>query len=251
MAAVDRLRSSNPAFRNLQTPSPGQLSEMYGTSERVTTEDVIVHTGGLLILLAAFGGLGWAVTSGGGTPGLALSAGLVALGLSFFISLSRKTRPAAVVVFTAFEGVFVGAISHVYETAYSGIVLQALLGTGVVFLVMLGLHRSGRVRATPRMQRIVLGSLLGVVGLSLLDLVIHGFGGTVPIFDGSGPLSILLTLAILVIASLQFTLDFAYVEAAVAAGAPRSIAWRLAFGLVVSFVWVYLELLRLLGQLRR
>ena len=102
------------------------------------------------------------------------------------------------------------------------------------------------------MQRIVYGALGAVVVLSLVDLVLGlATSYQLPFFTGNGPLSILITLGILVLAALMFTLDFANVEAAIAQGAPTKVAWLLAYGLVISFVWVYLELLRLLGQLRR
>jgi uncharacterized YccA/Bax inhibitor family protein len=97
----------------------------------------------------------------------------------------------------------------------------------------------------------VVGSLFGVVALGLIDLVLRAFTGShLPIINDASPLGILFSVAVLVIASLMFILDFDYIESAVRAGAPRSEAWRASFGLLVGFVWVYLELLRLLSKLR-
>jgi uncharacterized YccA/Bax inhibitor family protein len=251
------LRSSNPVFTNaprptwgpVATPTPGELETMYAAPARLTYEDVILHTGGLLVLLALTGAVGWTISSDG-NPGIAIAAGLVALGLGWWASMSARVRPAVILAYTALEGVFVGAISHAYETRTHGVIGQALLGTAAIFLVMLGLHKSGRLRATPRMQRIVFGVLLGVVALSLIDLLLYGFGGRVPLLNDHTPLGVIVSLVILGVASLQFTLDFAWVEESVKRGAPRQEAWRLSFGLVVSFVWVYLELLRLLDKIR-
>jgi uncharacterized YccA/Bax inhibitor family protein len=131
-------------------------------------------------------------------------------------------------------------------------VLQALLGTGLVFIAMLVAYRSGMIRASARMARIVYGSLLGVVLISLVDLLIRATtGGHLPILNDPSPLGIIFSLAVLVVASLQFILDFDYIEQAVANGAPRKEAWRAAFGLMIGFVWVYLEMLRLLSKLRQ
>ena len=258
---MPEMRSTNPVFSrgggfgraaapaDVQTPSPEQLASLYRQPGALTIDDVVIHTVGLLALVAASGAVGWVVSFG--NPGLGLAAGLSALALSFAIAFRRVMNPALVVVFALLEGFFVGGISRAYETAYSGIVLQALLGTGLVFLTMLVAYRSGRLRATPRMARVVYGSLMGVVALGLTDLVIRMVSGShLPIINDASPLGILFSLAVLVVASLQFVLDFDYIDRAIAAGAPRSEAWRASYGLLVGFVWVYLELLRLLSKLR-
>jgi uncharacterized YccA/Bax inhibitor family protein len=246
------LRSSNPAFTSgtgFNTPSASELDAMYGTQPRMTIDDVIMHTAGLMALLFAAAVGGWQLSPN--NAGLGFAAGLTALALSFLIGFSRVIRPPLVIVFAVLEGLFIGAISRVYETQYSGIVTQALIGTGVIFASMLLAYRSGRLRATPRMRKIVFGTLMGVVGLSLVDLGLRAFGTNLPILNDATPLGILLSVGILVVASLQFVLDFDYIERAIAAGAPRSEAWRASYGLLVGFIWVYLELLRLLSKLRR
>lgn len=246
------LRSSNPAFTSgtgFSTPSAGELDAMYATQPRMTVDDVVLHTAGLMTLLAVTAVIGWRLAPE--HAGLGFAAGLAALALSFAIGFGRVIRPALVVIFAALEGLFVGAISHVYENQYQGIVTQALIGTGVIFVGMLLAYRSGRLRATPRMRKIVMGTLLGVVGLSLVDLGLRAFGTNLPILNDATPLGILLSVGILVVASLQFILDFDFIERAIAAGAPRSEAWRASYGLLVGFIWVYLELLRLLSKVRR
>jgi uncharacterized YccA/Bax inhibitor family protein len=240
---------SPPAAGAPPTPTPQELAGLYRAPSSLTIDDVIMHTLGLFAVAAITGAVGWAIAPS--SPGIALGAMLVAFALSLVISLGRQLRPALIVVFAALEGLAVGAVSRFFEDAYSGIVLQALLGTGVVFVAMLVAYRSGRLRATPRMARIVYGSLLGVVLLGLIDLVIRATTGShLPVINDASPLGILFSLAVLVVASLQFILDFDYIERAIAAGAPREEAWRAAFGLLVGFVWVYLELLRLLSKLR-
>lgn len=246
------LRSSNPAFTSgtgFNTPSAAELDARFGTQDRMTIDDVILHTAGLMALLFVTSLVGWRLSPE--SAGLGFGAGLAALALSFAIGFSRVIRPPLVIIFAALEGLFIGAISRIYETQYQGIVTQALIGTGVIFGTMLLAYRSGRLRATPRMRKIVISTLLGVVGLSLVDLGMRAFGSNLPILNDATPLGILVSVAILVVASLQFILDFDYIEKAIAAGAPRSEAWRAAYGLLVGFIWVYLELLRLLSKLRR
>lgn len=258
---MPEMRSTNPVFTrgggfgraaappDLPTPSAEELASLYRRPGTLTVDDVIIHTAGLFAIVGATGAVGWAISSD--SPGIGVAAGLGALALSFALAFGRAIRPGLVVLFAVLEGLFVGAISRAYESAYSGIVLQALLGTGLVFVTMLIAYRSGRLRATPRMARIVVGSLMGVVALGLADLVIRLVSGShLPIINDASPLGILFSLAVLVVASLQFVLDFDYIDRAVAAGAPRSEAWRAAYGLLIGFVWVYLELLRLLSKLR-
>ncbi|KPM57488.1 hypothetical protein CcI49_23765 [Frankia sp. CcI49] len=265
------LRSSNPAFTRTgfgqgRPPAPPEGSWQPGgwppapgqpgypppapVRERLTYDDVIMHTLGVFAVMLVLAGLGWYVAPD--SPGLAIGAFVAALALSFVISMRERISPPLVVVFAGLEGLAVGIVSRYYETAFSGIVLQALLGTALVFVVMLVAYRSRRLRATPRMARIVTGTLLAVVLLGLVDLGIRLFTGShLPVINDPSPLGILFSIVVLAVASLQFILDFDYIERAVASGAPREEAWRAAFGLLVGFVWVYLELLRLLSKLRQ
>lgn len=248
------LRSSNPAFTRgagfARAGGVDDLERLYTAPSRMTVDDVVVHTLGLLALLGVAAGFGWLLAPA--YPVVGFGSALIALALSFAIAFSRVTRPPLIVVFALLEGLFVGAISRIYETAFNGIVAQALLGTGAVFVGMLLAYRSGRLRATPRMRKIVFGTLLGVVAVSLIDVVLRVTGvGQVPVLNDPSPLGILLSVGILVVASLQFILDFDFIEQAMRAGAPKTEAWRAAYGLLVGFVWVYLELLRLLGKVRQ
>jgi uncharacterized YccA/Bax inhibitor family protein len=253
------LRSSNPVFRRAFNtdagsgrgiPGPDQLDRLYRQPTRLTVDDVVIHTLGLFALAGLAGAFGWVLAPN--RPGVVLAAALAAFVLALIISFRRAISVPLVVVFALLEGFFAGGVSRFYEDAFSGIIVQALLGTGLVFVGMLVAYRSGRIRATPRMVRIVYGSLLGVVLLSLVDLLIRATSGShLPIINDATPLGILFSLAVLVVASLQFILDFDQIERAIASGAPREEAWRAAFGLMIGFAWVYLEMLRLLSKLRQ
>ena len=224
-----QLRSSNPAFRQkfatepvVAPPAdatPEQLAQMYRSPSRLTIDDVVIHTLGLFALLGA------PPLSDGGSPRQPRHRDRRRSGrarASFVIGFSRVIRPPLVVVFALLEGLAIGLISRFYEDAYHGIVLQALLGTGVIFIVMLGLYRSGRLRATPRMRKIVYST--------------HGCRGDRPHRPGGAPhhgqplADHQLVLADrdylqpgrLVVASLQFILDFDFIERAIAAGHPAA-----------------------------
>ena len=249
------VRTSNPAWRGagFQTLQPGSPYDATFTSRdaRMTMEDVVVHTVGVFLVALVAAGAGWMLIDGSG-GGAVMLAGLGAFALSFAIGFGRVTRPLLVILFAALEGFALGGISHIFNDRSHGIVIQALLGTAVIFAVMLVLHRSGKLRATPRMTKIVTATIFGVIALSLINFAMVAFGSNgIGVFNpnNSSPFSILFSLAILVVASLMFTLDFAYIDSAIAAGVPKREAWRASYGLLVSFVWVYLELLRLLAKL--
>ncbi len=200
------LRSSNPVLRRggfapPPTPTPEELASHYRQPTTLTIDDVVVHTLGLFALLGVGGAVGWVV--GRDAPGIALAAGLIALVISLVVSMRNRLRPSLVIAFALIEGVAVGALSRYYEDAFGGIVPQALLGTGLIFVVMLLAYRSRRLRATPRMARVVTGVLLGVVLLSLVDLVIRAVSGShLPIINDATPLGILFSVVVLGVASL-------------------------------------------------
>lgn len=241
-----RVESSNPAFTRgvgiQQTPG----------LQRLSYEDVLVHTGGLFVLLLATAAAGWTLvgTSDIGAP-LALGAAFAALGLSFFISFSQKVRVGAIILFAALEGLFLGGISRIFENAYEGIVIQALVGVAAVFTSMLLLYRSGKIRATPKMRKIVFASMMGVIGVSLVDFVLRlTTDSAVPLLNDASPLGILISVGIIVLAAFMLILDFDHIDRAVQLGAEKQEAWRCAFGLMVSLAWAYVEFLRLLSKLR-
>jgi uncharacterized YccA/Bax inhibitor family protein len=232
------------------TPTPEELARAYRTPSSLTIDDVIMHTLGLFAIAAVGGVVGWVVVNS--APGLVFAAGIAAFVLSLVIRFTGRINPALVVVFGALSGLMAGGVSRLYENDYAGIIPQAILGTAVIFVTMLLAYRSRRLRATPRMARIVGNVLLAVVILSIVDVVLRfSTGSHLPIINDASPLGILFSLVVLVVASLQFILDFDAIEGMIAARAPRSAAWVCAYGLLIGFIWVYLEMLRLLSKLRR
>ena len=213
---------------------------------RMTVEDVTVRTGILLVTLMATGGLTWYLN----LEALALPAALVGFVLAIVISLKQVTNPAAIVSYAAVEGVFLGGVSKLFNDAYDGIVVQAIVGTLGVAAAMLFLYRSGKIRVTPQFTKMVIGATIGYAALLLVNLVVGFFhGGGLGLFDG-GLLSIGICAIAIGLASMNLVLDFDFIQKGAQQGLPERYGWLAAFGLVVTLIWLYVEILRMLSYLR-
>ncbi len=239
-----------------QDLTPGQLQDMYAApaagplqTGRMTLDDVVVRTATVFGVLLLAAGATFSLIK----PeqfGIVLGAALVGLVLGLVNSFKHEPSPALILAYAAFEGVFVGGISRYYETLYSGVVGQAVLGTLCAFLAMLGLYKVGAVRATPKFTRILIIAGVGYMVFGLVHLMGVMFGWWPSVYT-SGPLGLLLSAAGVVMASLYLVLDFDFVESGIRNGIPTRFAWTAAFGLVVTLVWLYLEILRLLAIIQR
>jgi len=237
-----------------RTPSAGELQDMYGApsattadTRRMTIDDVVMRTASLFAVLLATAGTTFLVVKPE-SFGLILVAALVGLGLGIWISVSKTVRPAAMFVYAAVEGVFVGGISYFYESRWEGVVVQAVLGTLATFAAMLVLYRFNVIRATPKFQRILIMAGAGYLVFSLVNLGIALFSGN-SVYQVGG-LGLVVSAFGVGLAALFLVLDFDYVDQGIRNGLPERYAWTAAFGLVVTLVWLYLEILRLLAILR-
>jgi uncharacterized YccA/Bax inhibitor family protein len=153
-------------------------------------------------------------------------------------------------VYAVGQGLFVGAISKMFDATYSGIVLQAVGTTFAVFGVMLFLYRTKVIRVTNRFRRIVVGATLGVAALYLVSFVVSLFGVNVSFINSSGGFGILFSLFVAGLAAFNLALDFDFIEQGEKMALPQRMEWFAALGLLVTLVWLYLEVLRLLAKLR-
>jgi uncharacterized YccA/Bax inhibitor family protein len=259
------VQSSNPAFRNLRQPAGTQqgaapsaavLQQMYAqpsvgapARERfLTLDDVVAKTATVLGVGVVAAVLTISLSS---TWVLALPALVIGLVLSLIIIFKQSSNPALILAYSVAEGVLLGAITGAFQSiqGYEGIGLQALVGTLGVFAGMLVVYKTGAIRVTPKFTKMLVGAMIGVLVLLVFNLIAGAFGVQTGIRDG-GTMSIIISLVIIVIAALSFLLDFDQIDRAIKAGAPASTAWYFAFGLMVTMVWLYLEILRLLGYLR-
>lgn len=248
------MQSSNPVFGNAPTlarptPSVAQLEDIYRAPRALTMDDVVVKTGLLLGIVLVAGVVAWVGDLG---PGLVLGAGLVGFVLALVNIFKKQVSPPLVLAYAACQGVFLGAISHAYNDLYSGIALQAAVVTAAIFGAVLWAFSSGKLRATPQFTKMVTGAFVGLFALLVVNMLAAWIGGG----DGfglrsGGGMAILFSLAFIVAGSLTFVLDFDQAQKLVAARVDEREAWRVAFGLVVGLVWLYLEVLRLLSYFNR
>ncbi|RFS23881.1 hypothetical protein DVR12_08300 [Chitinophaga silvatica] len=149
------------------------------------------------------------------------------------------------------EGLFLGAISAIFEAKFHGIVLQAVGLTFGTFIAMLVLYRTGVIRATERFKSIVITATMGIAVFYLIAFILRFFNFQMPMIYDSGLIGIGFSLVVVAIAALNLILDFDMIEQGAAQGAPKYFEWYSAFGLLVTLVWLYLEILRLLSKLNR
>ncbi len=241
------------------TTAPGQAG-----FDTMRISGVATASGVLLVVLVAVAWVGWqGVKTGVGVddtgrsvvtaslPGWLLPAVLVGLGLAIVTIMKPKLARFTAVFYAAVEGAVLGAISHLYAAQFNGIVLQAVGLTLGVFVMMLFLYATRIIKVTDRFRRGVIAATGAILLVYLVSIVLHLFGATIPFINDAGPVGIAFSLLVVGLAALNLTLDFDLVERGVQAGAPRYMEWYCAFGLLVTLVWLYLELLRLLAKLQR
>jgi len=216
----------------------------------MTVDDVVTKTGITLAVLIATG----AATFLSRLWGLALPAALIGFVLAMVIIFKKAISPPLILAYAAVEGVFLGGISGVIgsyaaeRTGSNSIVLEAVTGTVLVFAGMLVVYKTGAVKVTPRFTKWLTGALVGVVGLMIVNLIAGFFTHGVGLgLRNGGTLAIVFSLVCIGIAAFSFLIDFDAADQAIRAGAPEKTAWYIAFGLTVTLVWLYLEILRLLS----
>ncbi|MEU4115106.1 Bax inhibitor-1/YccA family protein [Kitasatospora sp. NPDC028055] len=231
-----------------------QLYQMYngpsagpGATERMTLDDVVARTAISLLTVLAGGAVAW-FTLPYGSFGPAVGAALVAMIVGLVIQFRNKISPALVLVYAAFEGFFLGAISHYLNTLMEGIAIQAVLGTAAVSGATLFVYKSGRLRVSPKYARIGYAVGLGFSVLLLINWIASMAGGGLSTW--SGPLGLVVGLVGVALGAFYLTMDFTEIEQAIARGAQQEESWRAAFGLTFSLVWIYFEMLRLIAVLR-
>jgi len=255
-------------------PPPPVAAPTIPGEKRMTVGGTITATGVLFALILASGAFGWsrvvqtsvwvlgnqvvpegtpnAVLQNTTTiPGWLLISALVGFGLAMVAIFKPRTAPFLAPLYALCYGVALGAISAVYNQSYDGIVVQAVLATFSIFLVMLLLYVTRIIKVTKRFTMVVMAATLGIVVMYLITWVATLFGADIAFWNQPSALGIGITVAILIVAALNLALDFAFIERASAAGAPRYMEWTGALGVTVTMVWIYLEVLRLLAMLRR
>ncbi len=275
------MQSSNPVFRKADGfngksttyPASGMSYPAYGTQTqsdpyapqptyatpgsdvRMTIDTVVQKTAFTLTLTILAAMATWVLTPDLGTnPGplylLAMVGAFGGFGLSLVNSFRRVISPGLVLAYAVLEGLFVGAFSKVIDGAYGGgIIVGAVAGTFAAVAGTLAAYKFFNIRVSPTFRKWVVAAMFGFVAVALLDLVLGLFGASFG-FNGFGPMGLVSSLLGLGLGVLMLILDFDFVERGIEAGLPERESWRAAFGLTVTIIWIYVELLRILAILR-
>jgi uncharacterized YccA/Bax inhibitor family protein len=250
------IRSGNPALKESTFLDLGSGALVRNDGRAMTLNGTVNKTGLLLLLCVLSAAFAWnnslnpdgTFAAGAGLYlwGGAIGGLVLALITVFKKSWSPVTAPAYALV----EGLFLGVISARFNYLYEGIVMQAVLLTFGIMFALLMAYRSGLIRATQNFKLGVAAATGGIFLVYLASWVLGMFGVGIPLIHESGLIGIGFSLFVVVIASLNLVMDFDFIEAGVEHGAPKYMEWYGAFGLMVTLVWLYLELLRLLAKLQ-
>ncbi|MGW4434475.1 Bax inhibitor-1/YccA family protein [Streptomyces sp. NPDC004596] len=239
--------AQNPyAQQDLRQGAPPQAPAATG---RMTMDDVVTRSAITLGTVAVGAALAWILLPVSTTSyGLAFGAAIVAMVLALVQSFKRTPSPALILGYAAFEGVFLGVISEMYNSRWSGAPFQAVLGTMAVSAATLLVYKAGWIRVTARYARIGMAIAMAFIVVMAVNLLLVAFGVAE---DGGlrsfGPLGAIVGIIAIVLGAFFLTLDFKQIEDGIAYGAPRSESWLAAFGLTLTLVWIYVEMLRLVA----
>jgi uncharacterized YccA/Bax inhibitor family protein len=224
--------------------------------ERMTLQGTVNKSFLMLtvLLLAAL----WSWTrffAAGGDPAAVLGLMLVGLIggfiLALIISFKQTTAPYLALPYAALEGLAIGAVSAVFERRYPGIAIQAVGLTFGVMAALLIAYRSRLIKVTEHFKAMVAGATGAIALLYVSSIILGFFHVQVPFLNDASPLGLIVSLAIIVVAALNLVMDFDFIQTGVEQGAPHYMEWYSAFGLMVTLVWLYLEILRFLGKARQ
>jgi uncharacterized YccA/Bax inhibitor family protein len=242
-------RTSNPAL-NSKTFQGGTAV----AGEAMTLQGTVNKTGILLICVVVGAAWTWGSARSEAPEAaipwmlLGILGGLVMALVTIF---KKEWSPVTAPIYAFLEGLALGGLSSMLDQAYAGIAIHAVGLTFGTLALMLVLYSSGALRATPMFQMGVISATGAIALVYLVDLGLRFFGHQVPLINDAGPWGIAISVFIVGIAALNLVLDFDFVERGSQGGAPKYMEWYGAFGLMVTLIWLYLEMLRLMAKIRR
>jgi uncharacterized YccA/Bax inhibitor family protein len=243
------MKSSNPVFGQKTFDA---IAENAGYGRGMTISGT-VNKAGLLMLLVAFSAAwtwqqAYANPYGvGGYITLGAFGGFIAAMVTVF---KKEWAGITAPVYAVLEGLFLGGISAMFEARFPGIAMESVALTFGTCFVLLLAYRSGLIRATERFTLGIVAATGGIALVYFVSMILGFFHVQIPGIFGGGPIGILFSLVVVVIAALNLILDFSFIEEGAHRGAPKYMEWYGAFGLMVTLIWLYLEMLRLLSKLR-
>ena len=234
------MRSGNPALTDETFRSLPRAA-----GDAMTLQGTVNKTGFALLVVVA----GAAITWNTGTPLLMIVGVLGGLVVGLVTAFKKEWAPYTTLPYAFLEGLFLGGVSRMYEQQYSGIVPLAVGLTLGTLAALLLAYTSRLIRVTENFRLGVLAATGGIALFYVVSMVLGFFGIRIPYIHQSGPIGILFSLVVVGIAAMNLVLDFDFIERGSAVGAPKFMEWYGAFGLLVTLVWLYLELLRLLSKI--
>jgi len=214
----------------------------------MTVQGTIDKTFVLLCLLVVGAGLVW------GQPlkflPWAMPAAIIGFVLALITTFKREWASVTAPLYAFAEGVVVGWLSSMMEQQFPGIVVQAVLLTFGTLFSLLVVYRTGLIKVTDRLRMMVVGATLAIGVVYLISMVMGMFGKSIPLINGAGPIGIGFSLLVVGIAAFNLVLDFDFIEQGSKANAPRYMEWYAGFGIMVTLIWLYIEILKLLAKLR-
>lgn len=226
-----------------------QLPPVTGSAQPMTFENTISKTVFLFILVIAGAAVGWWAMPI--FPAIVFIGAIAGLVLGLVNSFKKEPSVPLIVAYAISQGLFLGGISMIFDARYNGIVMQAILGTLSVFAVTLLLFRSGKVRTSPKMTKIVMVAMGGYLLFSLLNFGLMMFGVvTNPFGLRSGWIGVAIGVVAVLLAAYSLVMDFELIKNGVQNRVPEKWGWSAAFGLMVTLIWLYVEILRILAILR-
>ena len=251
---INLTKSSNPVLKE------NVFSRDYRSSAEVMTINGTMNKTALMLLIVIAAAIfTWnkffeAVTTNPEAASAAVMPWVIVGGIGGLIAalvtaFRPKSAGISAPIYAVFEGLLLGGLSAVFESMYGGIVMRAVLLTLAVFFAMLFLYRSGIIKVTEKLKMGIFAATAGIAVVYLVSFIGSFFGMQMSFLYGNSNLSIGISLFIVAIAALNLVLDFSFIEEAAGAGAPKYMEWYGAFGLMVTLIWLYLEILRLLSKL--
>ena len=238
------MRTANPALN-------AKVFNVAATGSRVMTiQGTVSRTAMLLCLLFAATMLTWNPATPQDGMGWALIGGIAGFIVALITIFKKTAAPITAPLYAVCQGVMLGGISSLFEARFPGIVMQAVLLTFGTLGALLIAYTSRLIKVTENLKLGIVAATGGICLFYLASMVLGLFGVQIPLIYGSGPIGIGFSAVVVVIAALNLVLDFDFIEQGAERGAPKYMEWYAAFGLIVTLVWLYLEILRLLSKLQ-
>ena len=242
------MRTSNPALNQ----SIMMQEAAYGGEEAMTIGGAVRKTGILLVLNVIAASYVWSLfMATANVGGWMLLGGIGGIIVALLTIFNQKIAAFTAPLYAVFQGLFLGGISALFETQFPGFVIQAVGLTFGTLFFLLFLYQAGVIRATDKFMRGLLAATGAICLVYLVSFILGLFSINIPYIHSAGPIGIFFSLAVVVIAALNLVLDFSLVEQAADAGAPKYMEWYSAFSLMVTLIWLYLEILNLLAKLQQ